>query len=108
MKTNNLTFALALQITKTIKARQKAAFFEECKKAESKKQIFDIAKNLILSAKLPAMVEWKENFYPVTNEVKKQAIYNFFACGECAWKMAQVKTWDFLCNFQGVNLCQFE
>lgn len=94
MKTNNLTFALALQVTKNVKARQKAAFFEECKKAESKNDIFEIAKNLVLSAKIPAMVEWKDNFYPVTNEIKKQAIYNFFACGECAWKMSKAKTWE--------------
>ena len=94
MKTNNQTFALALQLTKTIKPRQKAAFFEECKKANDKNEVFAIAKNFILSMKLPSMVEWKDDFFPVTNEVKKQAIYNLFACGECARKMASAKTWE--------------
>ena len=90
---NNLIFVLALVLVRFIPARTKGFFFTSCRNAETKNDVFTLAKNLILSFSFPATIQYKGNIYSVTNDIKKRAIFNLFACGECARQIALAETW---------------
>jgi hypothetical protein len=75
----------AMEFTKNIKPRQKAAFFAQCEKAEGKAQIFEIAKNFVLAQ--------KESLKNYDNEEVKKIIYNLFACGFAWYNMKKAETW---------------
>ncbi len=90
---NNLIFALALVLVRFIPARAKSSFFSACRIAETKNDVFTLAKNLILSFSFPSTIQYKGIVYPVTNDIKKRAIFNLFACGECARQIALAKYW---------------
>lgn len=67
------------EIVKGIKARQKAAFFASCVKAESKKEVFEITKKFVGSVlpSLPAMDK-------ATGE---KVVKNLFGCGLAVWSV---------------------
>ena len=75
----------AMEFTKAIKPRQKAAFFAQCEKAEGKEQIFAIAKDFVLNQKTLLSGYSKEE--------TKQVIYNLFACGLAWYNMKKAATW---------------
>ena len=75
----------AMEFTKTIKPRQKAAFFAQCEKAEGKEEIFAIAKNFVLNQ--------KNLLNGYTREEIKKVIYNLFACGLAWHSVKKTETW---------------
>lgn len=75
----------AMEFTKGIKPRQKAAFFAKCEKADGKVQVFEIAKDFVLAQ--------KDALKGYTNEEIKKVIYNLFACGFAWYNMKKATTW---------------
>ncbi len=75
----------AMEFTKNIKPRQKAAFFAQCEKAEGKEEIFEISKQFVLNQK--ALL----NGY--SREEVKKIIFNLFACGLAWYNLKRAETW---------------
>lgn len=80
------------EIVKGIKARQKAAFFNACAKADNKKEITDITKKF-LSSVLPSLPKMDK----ATGE---KVFYNLIGCGRSVWSVNHAENmFDYLASY---------
>jgi len=78
-------------ITKAIPARKKMEFMRNCRTMESKKAVFDLAKETA------EQYQQKNNW---TKEQTKKVALNLYACGFCVWQMEHAENvFDFMCSY---------
>lgn len=86
---SNEIFQNAIELTRTIKPREKAAFFSQCEKAENNQSVFEIAKALVA-----------KRFPNLETELKKRVILNMYACGVSYHAMKKSETWtDYIISY---------